>query len=100
MKKLILLSICFVLASCATIIQIACHEPNIEIVIDDVNYGVPPVIYKGQRNMPYIDVDFVRDGVTIHQQRLYLVDKQNYYEIEFPKHLKNSQNRNRYHSSY
>lgn len=100
MKKLVILLLCLALTSCATIVQIACYEPNIEIVIDDVNYGVPPIIYKGAHDLSYVDVNFVRNGVTIHQQRLYLVGKRNYYEIELPKHLKKSQNVNKYHSNY
>lgn len=92
MKKLVILSLCLALTSCATIVQIACYEPDIEIVIDDVNYGVPPIIYKGAHDLSFVDINFVRDGVTIHQQRLYLVGKQNYYEIELPKHMKKSQN--------
>lgn len=99
MKKILLLLLCFTLASCATIVKIECFEPNIEIVINDVNYGVPPIIYKGKHNLPYIDVDFVREGVTIYQQRLYVVGSRNYYEIELPKHLKNSSNR-KYHSNH
>lgn len=99
MRKLLLFLLCITLASCATVIQIACNEPNIEIVIDDVNYGAPPIMYKGSHDMSYVDVNFVRDGVTIYQQRLYLVGNQNYYEIDFPKHLKKSSNV-KYHSNH
>lgn len=100
MKKIILLSLCFLLVGCATVIQIACNEPNIEIVIDDVNYGVPPIVYRGEKNMPYVDVNFVREGVTIYQQRLYIAGRQNYYEIELPKHLKYSSGKTKFHSSH
>ncbi len=99
MKKILLLMFCFMMASCGTIVKIECYEPNIEIVIDDVNYGVPPIVYKGKHNLPYIDVDFVRDGVTIYQQRLYVVGNKGYYEIELPKHLKKS-NTIKYHSNH
>ena len=99
MKKLILMLLCLTLSSCSTIVHIACHEQNIEIVIDDINYGVPPIIYKGKHNISYIDIDFVREGVIIYQQRLYLVGKQNYYEIEFPKNLKKSEHI-KYHSNH
>ena len=94
-----LLLLSFALSSCSTTVHIACYEPNIEIVIDDVNYGVPPIIYKGKHNISYIDLNFIREGGTIYQQRLYLIGKQNFYEIELPKHLKKSEHI-KYHSNH
>lgn len=99
MNKLILILLLCCMASCSTMVNIASNEPEVQIVIDDVNYGTPPVVYKVPRKMAYFDVSLVRYGITIHQERVYLKSKQNYYEIDLPKGLKKSQSTSKFHST-
>lgn len=100
MKRLFYYVFFLCLVSCSTTIQLACNEPDIQIVIDDVNYGTPPVIYNIPHGVSYIDVTFVRNSVAIHQERVYLRNEQTYYEIDLPKGLKKSQSVTKFHSSY
>ncbi len=90
MKKFLFYICCLLLTSCATVIQIACNEPDVEVIVNHINYGKAPIVYKSKREISYVDVEFVRDGKLLHQQRLYLVGDQNYYEIDIPKHLRKS----------
>lgn len=99
MKKLLFLFCVLFLTGCYRTVQIACYEPEIEVFIDDENYGQPPIILQVPHDKLYVYASFRRNGMEIHKQRINFVDGQSYYEISIPRHLQKSGN-HKYHSNY
>ena len=99
MKKIPLLLFCACLMGCASTMHIACNEPDIEIYIDDTNYGQPPIHLKVPYGATYVDASIRKNGVEVHQQRINFVNGQNYYEINLPQHLQRSESR-KFHSTH
>ena len=100
MKNFLLLLSCIaILCGCAKTVQIACNEPDVEVFINEISYGKPPVLLKVPHNVDYVDASFRRNGMILHNQRIYFADKQDYYEITIPRHLQKSGNR-KYHSNH
>ncbi len=97
MKKLITITaMALLLSSCVTTIQVACNTPGIEIFINDNSFGESPATITVKKTTPYVYVSCKRQGMELHAQRVYLQNKQNYYEVEIPKNLHNSSNPNHY----
>ena len=99
MKKLIFFLSVLVFCGCAKTVQIACNEPDIEVFIDEKNYGTPPVLLRVPYNVYFVNASFRRNGMILHTQRINFVDGQNYYEITLPRHLQKSGN-HKYHSNH
>lgn len=99
MKKLLFLFCVLLLTGCYRTVQIVCNEPEIEVFIDDENYGQPPILLKVPHDKLYVYASFRRNGMEIHKQRINFVDGQNYYEINIPRHLQRSGN-HKYHSNH
>lgn len=99
MRKFILLALLLLFTGCSKTIQIACNEPEIEVFIDDENYGRPPILLKVPHNKLYVYASFRRNGIEIHKQRINFIDGQNYYEISIPRHLQKNGNY-KYHSNH
>ena len=99
MKKFVLFALLLLLTGCSKTVQIACNEPEIEVFIDDENYGRPPILLKVPHNKLYVYASFRRNGIEIHKQRINFIDGQNYYEISIPRHLQNNGNQ-KYHSNH
>lgn len=91
MKKILfLITTMLVLSSCSQMIYLACNEPDVEVFINEQNYGNPPVQIQVTNDVQYLNVSFRRNGVELHHQRVYIVDGQNYYDITLPRHLRHS----------
>lgn len=99
MRKFILLALLLLFTGCSKTIQIACNEPEIEVFIDDENYGRPPILLKVPHDKLYVYASFRRNGIEIHKQRINFIDGQNYYEISIPRHLQKNGNY-KYHSNH
>ena len=56
MKKFVLFALLLLLTGCSKTVQIACNEPEIEVFIDDENYGRPPILLKVPHNKLYVYV--------------------------------------------
>ena len=85
-----MLTMILVLSSCSQTIYLACNEPDIEVYVNEQNYGRPPVQVVVTSDVQYLNVSFRRNGYELHSQRVYIVDGQNYYDITLPKHLRHS----------
>ena len=99
MKKFVLFALLLLLTGCSKTVQITCNEPEIEVFIDDENYGRPPILLKVPHNKLYVYASFRRNGIEIHKQRINFIDGQNYYEISIPRHLQKNGN-HKYHSNH
>ena len=99
MRKFILLALLLLFTGCSKTIQIACNEPEIEVFIDDENYGRPPILLKVPHNKLYVYASFRRNGIEIHKQRINFIDGQNYYEISITRHLQ-KKGKYKYHSNH
>ena len=89
-KIFLMLTMILVLSSCSQTIYLACNEPDIEVYVNEQNYGRPPVQVVVTKDVLYLDVSFQRNGYELHSQRVYIVNGQNYYDITLPKHLRHS----------
>ena len=75
----LMLTMVLVLSSCSQTIYLACSEPDIEVYVNEQNYGRPPVQVVVTSDVQYLNVSFRRNGYELHSQRVYIVNGQNFH---------------------